>query len=294
MSSIWVRDATERDAPCLIEFVLAEAREAEGRTLDAGTVTASVTAALREPALARYWLIGEGTAVLGAIAAVREWSDWQNAAYWWIQLAFLVPEARGRGLLARLVQHVLQTASAAGAPELRLYVHPDNARAIRAYERLGFATSGYRVMSQPVPRRTDASADASATLDDAALWHAFQDRTLPAAQWTHAAHLRIAWMHLARHALDEAHLLMRVGIIRLNAAQGLVETPQRGYHETLTRVWLVLVGAARRRGLGADSTSVLDQPGLDRAAPLAFYRRERLFSVEARTIFVPPDLAPLP
>ena len=97
MSSIWVRDATAADAPRLIDFVLAEAREAEGRSLEVGTVTASVTAALRDPALARYWLVGEGDAVVGAIAAVREWSDWQNAAYWWIQLAFLVPEARGRG-----------------------------------------------------------------------------------------------------------------------------------------------------------------------------------------------------
>ena len=189
----------------------------------------------------------------------------------------------------------MQTASAAAAPELRLYVHPDNARAIRAYERLGFTMSGYRIMSQPVARRTDAATGApDRVLDDSALWHAFQDRTLPAAQWTHAAHLRVAWMHLARHELDEAHLLMRVGIIRLNASHGLIETPQRGYHETLTRVWLVLVGAARRRSLGADSTSVLAEPGLDRAAPLAFYRRERLFSVEARTIFVTPDLAPLP
>ena len=56
------------------------------------------------------------------------------------------------------------------------------------------------------------------SLDDDALWRAFHDRTLPAAQWTHAAHLRIAWLHLARHELDEAHLRMRVGIIRLNAA----------------------------------------------------------------------------
>lgn len=132
------------------------------------------------------------------------------------------------------------------------------------------------------------------SLDDDALWRAFHDRTLPASQWTHAAHLRVAWLHLARHELDEAHLRMRVGIIRLNAAHGLVETPERGYHETLTRVWLVLVRAARRGAAGADSTSVLSQPGLERTAPLGYYSRERLFSVEARARFVPPDLAELP
>jgi hypothetical protein len=131
-------------------------------------------------------------------------------------------------------------------------------------------------------------------LDDEALWRAFHDRTLPAPQWTHAAHLRIAWLHLARYELDEAHLQMRVGIIRLNAAHGLVETAERGYHETLTRVWLALVRAARSAGPGPDSTSLLDQPGLDRTAPLRHYTRARLFSVAARAMFVPPDLEPLP
>src|SRR5262245_56821897 len=132
-------------------------------------------------------------------------------------------------------------------------------------------------------------------LDDEALWRAFHDRTLSHAQWTHAAHLRIAWLHLARHELDEAHLRMRVGIIRLNAAHGLVETEARGYHETLTRVWLVLVRAARRRSRATDSASFLetegddgDDDGLDRNAPLRFYSRERLFSVAARALYLPP------
>ena len=129
-------------------------------------------------------------------------------------------------------------------------------------------------MSDPPVRDGDAT---EAALDDERLWTAFHDRTLPAAVWTHAAHLR-----------------MRIGIIRLNAAHGLVETAQRGYHETLTRVWLVLVGAARRRALGADSTSAAAEPGLARTAPLLHYSRERLFSVAARAVFTPPDLAELP
>ena len=131
-------------------------------------------------------------------------------------------------------------------------------------------------------------------MPDDDLWRAFHDATLPAAQWTHAAHLRIAWLHLARYELDEAHLRMRVGIIRLNAAHGLVETAERGYHETLTRVWLVLVAAARRRAPGADSVHLLARPGVERDAPLAYYSRAQLFSVAARARFVPPDLADLP
>lgn len=131
-------------------------------------------------------------------------------------------------------------------------------------------------------------------LDDEALWAAFHDRSLSSAEWTHTAHLRMAWMHLERYPLDEAHLRMRVGISRLNAAQGLVETPQRGYHETVTRVWLLLVQQARRADPGADSASFVAAHPLPREAPLAYYSRERLFSLAARARFLEPDLAPLP
>ena len=131
-------------------------------------------------------------------------------------------------------------------------------------------------------------------IDDDTLWRTFCDRTLGHAEWTHTAHLRVAWLHLARYPLDEAHLRMRVGIIRLNAAHELIETEVRGYHETLTRVWLVLVRDARRRTDCADSASFVATPGLERDAPLRYYSRERLFSVAARAMFVAPDLAELP
>lgn len=255
-----VRDATEEDLPALIDMVAAEAREAEGRELDRQVVAAAVTAALRDPSLARTWLLEEGGERLGAVAAVREWSDWSNAAYWWIQFAYLV-------------------------------VHRDNARAIRAYRRIGFADRPYLVMAEPLAR---SDGGAAPELDDDRLWTAFHARGLSHAQWNHAAHLRIAWLHLERYGVDEAHLRMRAGIVRLNAAHGLVESPARGYHETLTRVWLILVAEARARARGASSAAFVAAQPLSRDVPLRFYSRERLLSLEARATFVPPDLAPLP
>jgi len=134
-------------------------------------------------------------------------------------------------------------------------------------------------------------------LDDATLWTLFNLAALPSGDWTHAAHLRTAWLFLRGHALDDAHLLMRVGIIKLNAAHGLVETSSRGYHETMTRVWLALVSAAQRQGpVLADSREFLrtHKELLGKDAPLRHYSRELLFSVAARARFVAPDLAPLP
>jgi hypothetical protein len=131
--------------------------------------------------------------------------------------------------------------------------------------------------------------------DDDALWEAFTTAVLPEKDWTHRSHLRMAWLFSSRYSLDEAHVLMRVGIIRLNAAQGLVETPARGYHETITRVWLVLVRALMNEFPAASSAVFVDDAGawLARDALFRHYSRERLMSVEARARFVEPDLEPL-
>lgn len=133
-------------------------------------------------------------------------------------------------------------------------------------------------------------------LADEELWAAFNASSLPAADWTHRAHLRVAWMFLSRHPLDEAHLLMRVGIIRLNAFHGLVETRARGYHETMTRVWLALVARLMRTAEAASSGDFVDAcaGSLGRDAVLRHYSKERLFGVRARAVFVEPDLEPLP
>jgi ribulose kinase len=133
-------------------------------------------------------------------------------------------------------------------------------------------------------------------IDDTALWSLFRTASLPDSEWTHRGHLRVAWMFLQRHDLDEAHLLMRVGIIRLNASHDLIETAARGYHETLTRTWLALV--ARSMGgpvVSATSSSFVDahSGALAKEAPLRHYSRERLFSLEARARFVDPDIEPI-
>jgi hypothetical protein len=150
-------------------------------------------------------------------------------------------------------------------------------------------------------------------MTDMELWTLFTTSRLPPEAWTHRAHLRVAWMFLhgrepayaptsrshesRRLELDEAHLLMRAGIVRLNASHGLVETPVRGYHETVTRVWLALVQAARELASFADASAFVDhhhEAALHKDAPLRHYTRELLASTAARACFVDPDRAPLP
>lgn len=152
------------------------------------------------------------------------------------------------------------------------------------------------------------TVDGDGELTDDELWAAFGAAALPAPAWTHRAHLRVAWLFLRRYPLDEAHVLLRVGIIRLNAFHGLVETPSRGYHETLTRLWLSLIASliapatapgtapAMQAADAPSSGAFVDthQAALGKDAALRHYSRERIMSVRARAIFVEPDLLPLP
>jgi ribosomal protein S18 acetylase RimI-like enzyme len=59
---------------------------------------------------------------------------------------YVAPEMRGRRLFGRLIDEIARAAERDGAVELRLMVHPDNARAIAAYRHSGFEDLPYRVM----------------------------------------------------------------------------------------------------------------------------------------------------
>lgn len=133
-------------------------------------------------------------------------------------------------------------------------------------------------------------------MDDAELWSQFHAYAIPHAAWDHRAHVRTACLFLLRHDLDAAHLLMRAGIIRQNERHGLIETPQRGYFETLTRVWLILVADALRRTNAQSSEALLAAAPelLSRELPLRHYSKALHATPRARAIFVEPDLAPLP
>lgn len=124
-------------------------------------------------------------------------------------------------------------------------------------------------------------------------------RTLPKPAWTHAAHFAAAvWIIARRPDLDAERDMP--GLIRAyNEATDTPNTDAGGYHETITLASL----AAVRAHLAALPPETPPHVALNALLagdlgasdwPLAFWTRERLFSVEARRIWVDPDLAPLP
>jgi hypothetical protein len=127
---------------------------------------------------------------------------------------------------------------------------------------------------------------------------AFCERTLPKGQWTHEAHLRVGLWHVLRHPADRALDLLRERISAYNVATETANTDDAGYHETITRFFVTrisqFVAAADRTRPIDDLAAELILLLGDARAPLEFYSRERLMSVEARRGWVEPDLQPLP
>jgi hypothetical protein len=91
--------------------------------------------------------------------------------------------------------------------------------------------------------------------------------------------------------VQQAANKMRDTLRRFAAAAG---KPQK-YHETITLFWVHLLSRAHAASGGERLEEIVhaNPQLLEKNFPLAYYSAERLFSDEARTSWVEPDLKPL-
>jgi len=108
----------------------------------------------------------------------------------------------------------------------------------------------------------------------------------------HVSHLHVAWVYLAESlSVQQAADKMRDTLRRYAATAGKPEK----YHETITLFWVHLLSRAQAAGRGRRLEDIVNANPqlLEKNFPLAYYSAERLFSDEARTSWVEPDLRPL-
>nr|WP_246371202.1 GNAT family N-acetyltransferase [Lysobacter penaei] len=150
-----IRDAAVGDAVLLAEWASAMAWETEHKRLDAETVLAGVRAGIADPSRARYLVAMQDAPVagnevvsvpVGTLMLTREWSDWRNGDWWWIQSVYVAPAHRRAGVYRALYRHVeAQARATPGVIGLRLYVERENENAQRTYRALGMDDAGYRI-----------------------------------------------------------------------------------------------------------------------------------------------------
>ena len=124
-------------------------------------------------------------------------------------------------------------------------------------------------------------------------------RTLPRAEWTHAAHFAAAlWLMRYRPDLDAPRDMP--GLIRAyNESVGRLNDDSGGYHETITQASLRAARGVLNaypaevpvyRIVNALMSSILGNPNW----LLEYWSRDLLMSVGARRHWREPDLKPLP
>jgi hypothetical protein len=137
-------------------------------------------------------------------------------------------------------------------------------------------------------------------MDDADFLRAFEDCTLPFEQWTHRAHLKIAYLYLSQHSFEEALKRIGAGIQKYNAANKVPEGPTSGYNQTTTHAFLHLVAATMaayketHRVSSAEAFCDMHPQLMSKHVLRLFYSPRRRMDPSAKQAFVEPDLTALP
>jgi ribosomal protein S18 acetylase RimI-like enzyme len=149
---IRVRKAERSDAHTIADFNASMALETEGRELDAMRLFSGTLAVFGGGERGFYVVAERAGAVVGCLLVTREWSDWRNGWFWWIQSVYVVPSARRAGIY-RSMYRWLETQAREDGPlcegativGLRLYVERENVRAMATYEALGMRRANYQL-----------------------------------------------------------------------------------------------------------------------------------------------------
>lgn len=130
------------------------------------------------------------------------------------------------------------------------------------------------------------------TLSDDAFLQGIQTQTLPAAAFTHEAHLRLAFICLEQAPLSEASEQVCALIRQFATANG---APDK-FHLTLTLACVQVVAHFMTRMPGSSFAALMEAfPALKTDMPDLLhrhYRPERLALKEGKTAYIAPDLLP--
>ena len=125
-------------------------------------------------------------------------------------------------------------------------------------------------------------------MTDDELVQAFEAATLPADQFPHAAHVRVAWWYLKHYPLGEALARFTAALKQFAAHHGATGL----YHETITVAYVLLIAErlATSRDLSWTDFSAAHPELLARRPSLLdrYYDEETLKSPRARAQFVMP------
>ena len=138
-----ISTGNQEDIQALVQFQVDMALESEGTALDRERVTKGISAVMEDQNKGIYLLARSDGKPIGSLMLTREWSDWTNRWYWWIQSVYVRPEYRGKGAYRAMYAKIKEMAHEQGVTQVRLYVDKTNYRAQQVYKKLGMDECHY-------------------------------------------------------------------------------------------------------------------------------------------------------
>ncbi|MEL6414039.1 MAG: GNAT family N-acetyltransferase [Pseudomonadota bacterium] len=140
--AIKIRSATLEDLPTLLRFEqgIISAERPYDKTLKPDPISYyDIGEMIDDPEAEVAVAVSDGR-LIGSGYAIRKASRHYLTPPFHAFIGFLYvePDFRGQGVNQRVLDHLFAWARANDLPEIHLTVYPDNASAIRAYEKVGF------------------------------------------------------------------------------------------------------------------------------------------------------------
>ena len=145
MIDIIITKGQIEDVESIAQFQVDMAMESEGTQLDKDTVTKGVSAAMADENKGLYYIARVDGKAVGSLMLTREWSDWNNGWYWWIQSVYVAPDYRRQGVYKSMYNAVCTDAKQQNVAQVRLYVDKTNTRGQEVYSSLGMQESHYLI-----------------------------------------------------------------------------------------------------------------------------------------------------
>lgn len=136
------------DIDSIVQFQADMAMESEGCLLDREKVAKGVAAAMLDESKGMYWVAKFDGKTIGSLMITREWSDWNNEWYWWIQSVYVAPEYRRQGVYKAMYIKVKDAAKGSNVSQIRLYADRSNLSAQKVYKSLGMHESHYLMFEE--------------------------------------------------------------------------------------------------------------------------------------------------
>ena len=145
MIDIIITKGQIEDVESIAQFQVDMAMESEGTQLDKDIVTKGVSAAMADENKGLYYIARVDGKAVGSLMLTREWSDWNNGWYWWIQSVYVAPDYRRQGVYKSMYTAVCTDAKQQNVAQVRLYVDKTNTRGQEVYSSLGMQESHYLI-----------------------------------------------------------------------------------------------------------------------------------------------------